>query len=161
MGHQVTSKGSTASAGAPPSGAGPEHWPAVHRVLAGLIGEELTVRLVSKRGGLGDAYIPVDVSRQHPWREIVGERAWARIVQHYAGQRVHLSKGARHSLTKVRMVELADEGLSWLQIAMRLRVTERYVRRMLTMMGRTNPGTPRHAQRPRGPRRASPSSSSS
>lgn len=124
-------------------------WPDVLRTLAGLIGPEATLHLADKLGGLRDTYIPKDGDRPHPWREVIGDEAWRRIVGHYGGQRVHLSRGARINLKKKEVLELSDQGMSWTQIAMKLRVTERYVRRILQSIGKANPGARKPREDPR------------
>lgn len=121
-----------------------ENWPPLLRSLAGLIGAELTLRLVDEHGGRTKIYIPHDPSRAHPWREVLGEEPWAKVVQAYGGEYLYLASRTRVTLKKEQIHALCEDGLTFLEIAHRLRVSERYVRHVANSIGRSNP---RHVRR--------------
>lgn len=108
-------------------------WPATLRELATLIGAPLTLELAAKCGGLDNVYIPLQVSKGHPWLEVVGPEAWQTIVDNYGGQHLDLPLGTFIGVEtkKVRIHELAEKGHTNRDIARQLHVSERYVRRVV------------------------------
>lgn len=117
-------------------------WPDVLRRIAELVGDELALELAAREGGLDNFYIPRVADPTHPWAEIVGAEAWAKIVGEYGGERISLPRGMYRDLKKVAILELGEQGLSHREIARRVRVGERYVRRV---MGMLEDGSPRPA----------------
>lgn len=107
-------------------------WPELLRSLVKLIGERLTRELAAKCGGIAATYIPTKINPKHDWAKVLGEEAWAKVVETYGGQRLELPMGARLGVPmKRRILELAAAGLSNREIARKLHVGERWVRRVV------------------------------
>lgn len=106
-------------------------WPATLRRIAEIVGADLALRLGEAEGGQEKVYVPKSPSTQHPWRRVLGDQAWARVVAEMGGERIDLPRGSFLNVRKLEILALAEEGLSHRAIARRARVGERYVRRVL------------------------------
>ena len=124
-------------------------WPGVLRDLAEIAGVEVALCVAETHGGLSATWIPRQLDKPHPWRELVqSDEQWAKIVARWGGQRISLPRGTRRDATiKIAIIERLEAGEHVVAIARELRTTERYVRRLAAMLG----ASPRLAQR-RDPR---------
>jgi len=110
-------------------------WPDQLVTLANIIGNELTLKLVEKFGGVEKYYIP-KLKRQrayyHPWVDIIGKDPWVKLCKTLGGQKICLPRGCHLTLKKRLILELAeDKALSHRTIALRVGATETYVRMVL------------------------------
>lgn len=105
-----------------------EMWPSVLCELAELIGEELTLELARREGGLDHIYIPYTHTTEHPWAVVVGEDAWRKIVGAWGGQRIDLPRGMFLQPKKLAILELVEQGLTNRAIARQVGVSAHYVR---------------------------------
>lgn len=101
------------------------------RDLAELVGPELALQLAAERGGQIRTYIPRATTTSHPWRAILGDDAWQRVVTAYGGERIDLPRGSYLELRKTQIIELAQAGVARREIARRVHVTERWVHYVL------------------------------
>lgn len=108
-----------------------EMWPASLLRLAEIVGPDLALRLGEECGGQEKVYVPKSTATQHPWRQVLGDGAWARVVAELGGERIDLARGTHVKVRKPEILALAEQGLSHRAIARRVRVGERYVRRVL------------------------------
>lgn len=111
-----------------------EQWPEILRQLAAIVGPELALQLAAEHGGPTWTYVPSprSVTKPHPWRGVITDpEMWKKITAEFGGMRVHLPRGVHVRLKKVEIIELAEAGVSVPEIVRRVRVNERYVRRVL------------------------------
>lgn len=108
-----------------------EAWPDVLQELAKIIGPESTLRLARECGGLERTYIPHEPTADHPWAKVLSAEHWSKVVEAFGGQRVDLPLGTFVRILKRDIMALAEQGVPHRQIAIRLRTTERHVRRVL------------------------------
>lgn len=106
-------------------------WPDGLRRIADVIGPELALRLAEHDGGLDKVYVPRSPRANHPWMELLGEQALAKLARALGGDRIDIPRGTHIALKKRRIIDLAASGISHRQIAREVRVGERYVRRVL------------------------------
>jgi hypothetical protein len=111
------------------------HLPDGLQRIADLVGLEKAMYLASKQGGLTNVYIPQSPNTQHAWRALLGDDAWKKVCQAFGGQRIHLPLGSHADLKKVAILDLAEQGLNNRQIALQLRVSERYVYQLRSSIG--------------------------
>jgi hypothetical protein len=106
-------------------------WPDQLRELAQLIGRERTLDLADACGGLDKVYIPREPSTSHMWAHVLTPDEWQKVVSAYGGERIDLPRGVFIHVRKLDIMALAEQGVSHRQIALKCRVTERHVRRVL------------------------------
>lgn len=111
-------------------------WPEMLRRVRDLIGTELALKLANDCGGLERLHIPRTPQPTHPWLRSVGREAFCKLAQAFGDQRVSLPRGAYLTLQKRRILELHEQGMAHQEIALTCRVGERYVRRVLALVGR-------------------------
>jgi DNA-binding CsgD family transcriptional regulator len=82
-------------------------------------------------------YVPRHAQEKltHPWARAIGREAFERLCAAFGGTRVNLPRGAGLANRKRRIIELAEEGVSRRETALRLGVTIRHVRRTLQGLG--------------------------
>lgn len=106
-------------------------WPDTLQRLAAVIGRERTLELADRCGGLDRIYIPQEVTSSHYWVAVLGPDEWAKVVAVFGGERIDLPRGVFVRLRKREILVFAEQGMAQRQIAMRCRVSERYVRQVL------------------------------
>jgi len=105
--------------------------PAVENI-ARLIGAGATSRLISTFGGIR-VYIAKSPGPADPVARVIGSEAATRLGAIFGGERIWFPNGAGH-LTRRRIGLLRRRGLSIPRIARELRVSERYVYKVLAQM---------------------------
>lgn len=106
-------------------------WPDTLRELADIIGPETALRLAYHYGGLERVYIPREPTANHPWTQILSPTQWQKVVHAWGGQRIDLPRGTYIQVAKRQIIALAEQGVSHRQISLRVRISERHVRRVL------------------------------
>jgi len=108
-------------------------WPTVLADIARVIGRESALKLGAKFGGLDHVRIPQRPTETHLWASVLTREEWEAIVERFGGQYIDLPRGTYIALRKAEIIHLAQMGgLTHRQIALRVHVGERYVRRVLT-----------------------------
>lgn len=110
-------------------------WPHGLVQLARIIGTELTLRLANIYGGVAGFYIPRVARPSHAWAELLGIEAWQRLCVAFGGQRIDVPSGAFRDLKKRVILDLRGQGLSYREIALRARASQRYVQDVLLAVG--------------------------
>lgn len=117
-----------------------EQWPELLRQLAAIIGAERTLQLAAEYGGPTWTYVPKSQTKAHPWRSVITDsEQWAKVTAEFGGMRLYLPRGVHVRLKKVEIIELAEKGVPVPEIVRRVRVNERYVRRVLKAVGASAP----------------------
>lgn len=126
-------------------------WPENLRKLAALIGVCATRELAAECGGLDNVYIPRTASKGHPWRAVIGDEAWAKVVAEYGGQHLDLPLGTFIGVEtkKTAIHALASQGHPNREIARQLHVSERYVRRVVNDVKGITPSRQRSVADPK------------
>jgi|GEM_PF-1881259 len=110
------------------------YWPEGLSRIAVIIGEAETLVLASCYGGTSGTYIPAKATPGHPWSKVLSGDSWKLICAELGGQRVDLPRGCFIKLKKVMILDLNEQGLSQRDIALRARVTMRYVGQVLALV---------------------------
>lgn len=119
-------------------------WPEALLRLEAVIGRDKTIELADAFGGLDRIYIPREPTEAHLWRRVLGDELWRAVVAAFGGERIDLPRGVFLQLRKRQILDLAAEGVPHRQIVLRVRCTERYVRRVLE--GMPEPADPRQGK---------------
>lgn len=106
-------------------------WPNILRRLVGILGKADTLKLASVVGGVDRIYIPREPTQSHLWRRVLGDEQWRAVVAELGGEHVALPRGVFIQLRKREILELAEQGVPHREIALRVHVGQRYVRRVL------------------------------
>jgi len=96
--------------------------------IADVIGEVPALRLAEVYGGQERCYVPRTPSPTHRWAQVVGWEAWRALCEHFGGERIDIPRNAFARSKKIRIVELAQRGVSHAEIASLVGCTERWVR---------------------------------
>lgn len=107
-------------------------WPPILREVADVVGEEDALRLARACGGV-ETRVPRDHAAHHIWRSAVGAGSFAKLVHVFGGRLVSLPRGLHVASPRRRaeVLELHASGRTAREIALRLGLTERHVRRLL------------------------------
>lgn len=101
------------------------------RRLSDAIGDQATHHLVYACGGIR-LYIPMEPKPSHPWAKALTAEQWSKAVTAFGGEMVDLPTGRyMYRLLKAEIIEMAERGASQREIAIKVRCSERYVRRVL------------------------------
>jgi len=106
-------------------------WPRALRMIAEVIGPELALELARKAGGIDDVHIPREPTPTHPWAQALGHEHFAALCRALGGQSLNVPRGAFVAWKTREIIELAEQGFTTRQIALRCGVTARHVRRTL------------------------------
>jgi hypothetical protein len=102
-------------------------WPVGLRRLAELIGAAGAMRLAERFGGLENLYVPRQPRRNHPWVPLIGYDAMRRLCAEFGPGHIDIPKGSYRDLKKVQILDSAGSNS---QVAVRVKATQRYVRRV-------------------------------
>lgn len=107
-------------------------WPAILREVAEVVGEEDALRLARACGGV-EMVVPRDHAANHPWRSALGASSFAKLVHVFGGRSVSLPRGTFVASLQRRadVLALHATGKTARDIALRLELTERHVRRII------------------------------
>ena len=98
---------------------------ALLRELLGGVAEQLPF------GAHSSMRVPVRCNRpQHPWERVLTRDEFQKLTEEFGGQRVDLPRGTMLS-RKLAIYDLADMKMTRREIARRVGVGERYVRKVL------------------------------
>ncbi len=103
-------------------------WRRSLRELARVIGPKAAMALHEAVKGV-ETPVPKRADPQHPLVGIIGYEAFQALVGAYGGQRLDLPRGIDQDVKKVAIMDAAGTG-SKRAIALRLGVSQRYVRRV-------------------------------
>lgn len=107
-------------------------WPHVLGQIARVIGRDAALKLAGAVGGIDNVRIPNRPTNSHAWTHHLERHEWEAICRNFGGKTINLPRGAFVKLAKAEIIRLAEQGaLNHRQIALRVHVTERYVRRIL------------------------------
>jgi hypothetical protein len=110
-------------------------WPEGLLALARVIGPESTLKIAEQFGGVEKFYIPRLANRvglHHRWTKILNDAEWRKVCKVFGGQKISVPRGAFLVLKKRLIIDLAaDPNLSHRTIALKVGVTETYVRMVL------------------------------
>ncbi len=117
-------------------------WPDLLRELAQAIGAERALELARRFGGQDYVYVPEDAAKTrttHAWCQVLTGDEWDAVVGLWGGSRITLPRGTFASGSKRRILELLEQGVAKRQIAVRVGVTQRHVRRVAQLAGLSKP----------------------
>ena len=112
-----------------------EPLPGVLGEIADVAGEDAACAVAQEYGGVR-VYFPKDCSQNHWLAELVGHKAAILICRHFAGDitginiNIPLGFTSRDSIMRRRIYALIDEGRSYRDIALMLRINQRTVERV-------------------------------
>ena len=102
-------------------------WPIGLRRLAEVIGPAAAVRLAEALGGAENVYIPKKARIDHPITAIIGLDRMEALCAEIGGSPIDIPRGTFRDLKKIKIMDASG---SHRAVALRLRVTQRYVRRV-------------------------------
>jgi hypothetical protein len=105
--------------------------PAIENI-AKVIGAGATARLISIFGGVR-VYIAKNPAPSDPLVQVIGSEAAAMLASIFGGERVWFPNDAGHE-TRMRIARMRRRGSSISRIARELRVSERYVYKVLAQL---------------------------
>lgn len=111
-----------------------ETWPESLRQLAEVIGPERALELAEAVGGLDNVYVPRKPTSTHVWSRYLTPEEWARVTELLGGVHMRVPRHFLDGLRKTEILTLAEQGHSTREIALRTKVGERYVRRVIEGM---------------------------
>lgn len=111
-------------------------WPHWLRRFADIIGPERTLELAARYGSLDTIQLPRHPGPQFLWRGLLTAEECQAICDRYAGERVAFPRRViLGDGKKEAVIDAIEAGLPTREIAIRCRVSQRYVRSVRTMMG--------------------------
>lgn len=102
-------------------------WPIGLRRLAEVIGPAAAVRLADAYGGVEDLRIPKTARPDHDLAKVLTRDEFEALCAAYGGERLDIPKGVYKDLKKTAIMDAAGSNR---EVALRLKVTQRYVRRV-------------------------------
>lgn len=102
-------------------------WPVGLRRLAEVIGPAAAVRLADEFGGAEKVYIPKKARIDHDFTAIIGLDRMEALCAEFGGELIEIPRGVFRDLKKTQIM---DADGSNREVALRLKVTQRYVRRV-------------------------------
>lgn len=102
-------------------------WPVGLRRLAEVIGPAAAVRLADVFGGAEKVYIPKKARIDHDFTAIIGLDRMEALCAEFGGELIEIPRGVFRDLKKTQIM---DADGSNREVALRLKVTQRYVRRI-------------------------------
>lgn len=102
-------------------------WPVGLRRLAEVIGPAAAVRLADEFGGAEKVYIPKRARIDHDFTAVIGLDRMEALCAEFGGHRIDIPRGAFKDLKKTQIMDAEGSNR---EVALRLGVTQRYVRRV-------------------------------
>lgn len=102
-------------------------WPVGLRRLAEVIGPKATVDLADALGGAENVYIPKTPRIDHEITAIIGLDRMEALCAEFGGKQIDIPRGAFKDLKKTQIMDAEGSNRD---VALRLRVSQRYVRRI-------------------------------
>lgn len=104
-----------------------QSWPVGLRRLAEVIGPAAAVRLADAFGGAEKIYIPKKARIDHEFTAVIGLDRLEALCAEFGGQRIDIPRGAFKDLKKTQIMDAEGSNR---EVALRLGVTQRYVRQV-------------------------------
>lgn len=108
-------------------------WSPTLQRCARVVGTTNTLKLVRCCGGLENLYIPQTPHDGHVWAQAVGLDVFTVLAQEFGGEHVTLPLLKSLTNKKALIISLIDQGIGTREIALRVRSTPRYVRRVAAL----------------------------
>jgi len=102
-------------------------WPVGLRRLAIVIGPAAAVKLAEVLGGTENIYIPKTARIDHLLTSVIGLDRLEDLCSAFGGERIEIPRGTFKDLKKAQIIDAEGSNRD---VALRLRVTQRYVRRV-------------------------------